>query len=251
MQIFSEDMKGIEAYWDDYSQGMTPVMSEKLLLLNRKERAEALVQAALCGGVIRVKADSPNEAAAFVAAAILSLPSEDPRRSALLAKAVVITKPEADAYLTDTNQKLLVITLGRATEIANRLATRGHTVIAAYGNSHSGSGAGSPLIELPRARRQEFADALHEMGMRDVEARITAGECHSSITVLSRIRDLAQSRRPGWAGATDLRKLSAPILCGAWRHNEPVDTKVVADVAGIPYEQVEEAVVDVLLLDDG
>lgn len=250
MQIMSEDMKGIEAYWDDYSQGVTPVMSEKLLLLNRKEKAEALVQAGMGGSVIRVKADSASEAAAFVAAAILLLPSEDPRRSALLAKAVVITKPEADAYLTDTNQKLLVITLGRATEIANQLATRGHTVIAAYGNSHSGFGASSPLIELTRARRQEFADALQEMGMRDVDARTTAGECHSSITVLYRIRDLARSRRPGWASATDLRKLAAPILCGAWRHNEPIDTKVVADVAGIPYEQVEEAVVDVLLLDD-
>lgn len=251
MQIVSEDMKGIEAYWDDYSQGITPAMSEKLLLLNRKEKAEALVQAGMGGGVIRVKADSPNEAAAFVAAAILSLPSDDPRRSALLAKAVVITKPEADAFLTDTKQKLLVITLGRATEIANQLATRGHTVIAAYGNSHSGSGVNSPLIDLPRARRQEFADALQEMGMRDVEARTTAGECHSSITVLYRIRDLARSRRPGWASAADLRKLAAAILCGAWRHNESADTKVVADVAAVPYEQVEEAVVDVLLLDDG
>jgi hypothetical protein len=250
MQIVSGDMKGIEAYWDDYSQGVTPAMSGKLLLLNRKEKAEALVQAGLGGGVIRVKADSPNEAAAFVAAAILSLPGEDPRRSALLAKAVVITNPEADAYLTDTNQKLFVITLGRAAEIANRLAMRGHTVIAAYGNSHADSGASSPLIELPRARRQEFVDALQEMGMREVEARTTAGECHSSITVLYRIRDLARSRRPGWARATDLRKLAAPILCGAWRHNEPVDTKVVAHIAGIPYDRVEEAVVDVLLLDD-
>lgn len=250
MQIVSEDMKGIEAYWDDYSRGVTPAMSEKLLLLNRKEKADTLVQTGLGGGVIRVKADSPNEAAAFVAAAILSLPREDPRRSALLAKAVVIAKPEADAYLTDTNQKLLVITLGRATEMANRLAMRGHTVIAAYGNSHSASGAGSPLIELPRARRQEFAEALQQMGMRDVDAKTTAGECHSSITVLSRIRDLARSRRPGWATASDLRRLAAPIFCGAWRHSEPVDTKVVADVAGIPYEQVEEAVVDVLLLDD-
>ncbi|WP_426701524.1 hypothetical protein ACPPVV_00465 [Rhodanobacter sp. Col0626] len=250
MQIVSGGMKGIEASWDHYSQGVTPAMSEKLLLLNRKEGAEALVQAGMGGGVIRVKADSPSEAAAFVAAAILSMPNEDPRRSALLAKAVVITKPEDDAYLTDTNQKLLVITSGRATDIATQLATRGHTVIAAYGNSHSSSGARSPLIELPRARRQEFADALQEMGMRDVDARVTAGECHSSITVLYRIRDLAGSRHPGWASAPKLRKLAAPILCGAWRHNEPADTKVVADVAGIPYEQVEEAVVDVLLLDD-
>jgi hypothetical protein len=250
MQIVSEDMKDLEAYWDDYSQGITPAMSEKLLLLNRDEKAEALVQAAMGGGVIRVKADSPSEAAAFVAAAILSLPSEDPRRSALLAKAVVITRPEADAYFTDTNQKLLVVTLGRATEIANLLATRGHTVVAAYGNSHSASGASSPLIELPRARRQEFAGVLQEMGMRDVEARTTASECHSSITVLYRIRDLARSRRPGWASPIELRKLAAPILCGAWRHNAPVDTKVLADIAAVPYEQVEDAVVDVLRLDD-
>lgn len=195
MLIVSEDMRSIEASWEDYSQGITPIMSGKLLLLNRKEKADELVQAGVQGRVIRVKADSPNEASAFVAATILSLPSEDPRRSALLVKAVVITKPEAGPYLTDTAQRLLVITLGRATEIANRLATLGDTVVAAYGSSHSGSGTSTPLIVLSRARRQEFTEALQEMGMREVDARTTAAECHSSITVLSRIRDLARSHQ--------------------------------------------------------
>lgn len=250
MQLVSEDMKDIDAFWDDYRQDITPLLSEQLLLLNREAMTESLFETGLNGGVTRVKADSPNEAAAFVAAAILSLPKEEPRRNALLAKGLVITKPEAEIYLTDSKQQLLVIALGRAAEMASRLTARGHTVITAYGTSHSSSGVNSPLLELPRPRREAFAEELQKMGMQAAEARRVAGECHCSITVLYRIGDQAHFRRPDWATAPQLRKLVGPISCGAWLHNSEADKQVLADVAGKPYDQVEDDVIDVLLMDD-
>lgn len=250
MHIASEDTKSIEAFWEDYRTGITPAMSPELLLLSREQKAEELIAAVVRGDFSRVKADSPNEAAAFVAAAILSLPEEDPRRNALLAKGVIITRPESDIYLTDTDQKLFVITLGRATDAAGRLDARGHTLVAAYGNSHTARGTNSTLIDLRRPKREEFVAELVKMGMKEKEARETASDCHCSITVLYRIRDLAHSRRPDWASVQQLGKLLGPMLSGAYLHSRPADTAVVAALAGVGPEQVEQNVLEVLKVDD-
>lgn len=248
--LVSDDMLAIEHAWEDYSKGCSPPLSANLLLANRKEKAETLMQTGLVPGVTRFKADSPGEAAAFVEAAILSLPAEDARRSALLAKGVVISDPTSARFLTDTKNRLFVIATGRAAEIANLLAERGHTVVVPYGNSHSSSRGGA-LVDLPRARRQEFTEALIGMKMDEDAARGAANACHCSITVLRRASDQAQSRLPEWATPKELRKLVGPLCCGAWNHDSAADTAVVAQVDGTSdYTDIEHAIQDALLVDD-
>lgn len=248
--LVSDDMLSIEHAWEDYSKGCSPPLSVELLLANRKEKAEILTQTELAPGVTRFKADSPGEAAAFVEAAILSLPAEDARRNALLAKGMVISEPTSARFLTDTKNTLFVIATGRAAEIANLLAERGHAVVVPYGTSHSSS-RGSALVGLPRARRNEFTEALIGMGMSEDAARSAATACHCSITVLRRASDQAQSRLPEWATPKELRKLVGPLCCGAWNHDSAADTAVVAAVDGTSaYTEIEHAIQDALMVDD-
>ncbi|MEA9574037.1 hypothetical protein [Xanthomonas campestris] len=250
MGLVSDDVLSIEHAWSDYSLGCSPPLSAELLLANRKEKAETLTQAGLVPGVTRFKADSPGEAAAFVEAAIFSLPAEDARRNALLAKGVVISEPTSARFLTDTENTLFVVATGRAAEIANLLAERGHTVVVPYGNSHLSS-RGSALVELPRARRHEFTEALIGMGMAEDVARSAAAACHCSITVLRRAFDQAQSRLPGWATPKELRKLVGPLCCGAWDHDSAADTAIVAQIDGTSsYTEIEHAIQDALMVDD-
>lgn len=250
MGLVSDDMLSIEHAWADYSLGCSPPLSGELLLANRKERAETLTQAGLTPSVTRFKADSPGEAAAFVEAAILSLPAEDARRSALLAKGVVISEPASARFFTDTENTLFVVATGRAAGIANLLAERGHTVVVPYGNSHLSS-RGSALVELPRARRHEFTEALIGMGMPEDAARSTAAACHCSITVLRRTFDQAQSSLPGWATPRELRKLIGPLCCGAWDHESAADTAIVSQIDGTSsYTEIEHAIQDALMVDD-
>jgi len=250
MHLASGDMLSIEDVWEDYRNGVSRPMSKELLLLSRQEKAEQLIQAAVQNESVRVKADSPKEAVAFVAASILSLPVEDARREALLAKAVVITRPESHAFLRDAHEKLLIVVSELATDIASRLAADGHTVVAAFGNSHSARRGNSPLLDLRRPRRHEFIEALQAMGMDETEARRTTASCHCSITVFHRIGDIYHSRNPDWASPAQLRKLLGPMLCGAWLHQSDADIGIVADVAGVSGEEMEANVVDVLHLDD-
>lgn len=249
MGLNSGDMKSIEQAWDEYSKGCSPQLSTTLLLANRKEKAEALVLAGLEPGVTRFKADSPGEAAAFVEAAILSLPENDFRRSALLAKGLVISDPESKRFITDTENKLFIIAAGRAVDIANELSLLGHTVIVPYGNSHSSS-RGGPLVELPRARRHEFAEALVGMSMTEEKARIAAGAAHCSITVHRRASDEAQAHTPEWATPRELRKLVGPLCCGAWNHESDADKSIVSQIGGATYPEIDQAIQDVLLVDD-
>lgn len=246
---FSDDMISIEHAWENYSKGYSPPLSTNLLLANRKDKAETLTQAGLTPGVTRFKADSPGEAAAFVEASILSLPEDDARRSALLAKGVMISEPTSARFLTDTKNNLFIIAMGRAAEVANMLSVRGHTVIVPYGSSHSSSRGGA-LVELPRARRHDFAEALLGMGMTEDAARNAANSCHCSITVLRRASDQAQSIFPNWATPKELRKLLGPLCCGAWNHDSIEDNSIVEKIGDTSYAEIENAIQDVLLVDD-
>lgn len=248
LKLVSEDMKSIEDFWEDYRTGITPAMTPELLLLNREQNAQTLIEGAIRGDFSRVKADSPREAAGFVAAAVLSLPEKDPRRETLLAKGVVITKKESDAFLTDNPQ--FVIALEGAVDVATQLASRGHTVVAAFGNAHTSRGNNSPLITLRRPKRDEFIQALVAMKLGVEEARRVADECHCSITVLYRTRDLSHTRRPEWATRAQLGKLLGLIFSGAFRHVSQADMAVVAALGQVDVGQLKRDVLDVLGLDD-
>lgn len=250
MKLLSDETNSIDDFWSDYRESVSPALSENLLLLDRTEKAEATIDACMAGGVTRVKADSPNEAAAFVAAAITSLDATDPRRSFLLSKGIVITKSEAEIHFRDSSRKLLVIALGTAAEAATRLAAKGHTVLVAYGSSHARSGGNSMLIELPRARRQGFGDALHDMGVSQAQSRVLAARCHCSITVLFRIQDMAHSRLPTWASADELRSLVGPVFAGSWSHENDSDNRIVSQIAAREWYAVDEDVRKALVLDD-
>jgi len=244
----SQDMKSLEDFWEDYRTGVTPAMTPELLLLNRDSNAQTLIEAATQRQFCRVKADSAREAAAFVAATILSMPEDDQRKASLLAKGVVITRIESEHYLTTVPH--LVIALEGATEFATQLAARGHTVVAAYGNSHNSLGNNSPLISLRRPRREEFIQALKALKLGDEEARRVADECHCNITVLYRTRDLSHARRPAWANRTQLTKLLGVILAGAYRHVSDVDKGIVSVLGDIEEPILRQHILDVLKMDD-
>lgn len=242
------DMRSIEDFWEDYRTGISRAMTPELLLLNREQNAQALIGAATQGQFCRVKADSAREAAAFIAAAILSMPENNQLRGGLLAKGVVITQRNSEHYLTTTPH--LVITMEGATEVATQLASKKHTVIAAYGNAHNSLGNNSPLISLRRPRREEFVQALTAMGYGNDKAKQVADACHYNITVLYRTEDLSHDRRPAWANRPQLTRLLGLVLSGAFRHVSDVDKGVVSTLGEIDEPKLRQNILDVLKMDD-
>ncbi|MDQ3495232.1 MAG: hypothetical protein M3485_06890 [Pseudomonadota bacterium] len=189
------DMRSIEQYWDDYRLGCNPQLSEELLLAGRKEQADTLVNSGLSPEVVRLKADSPEESAAFVAATFLSLDKEHPVRSAVLAKGVVIEKRDAMNGIMDAKAFPYVVALGEAAHNATKLSNQGFSVLVPIGNS-SWSTRGTSPIDLPRARKDAFAEALVKMGVPQPRADTEAIKCNRSVTVFRRAHDEAQTNFP-------------------------------------------------------
>jgi hypothetical protein len=243
------DMRSIEQYWDDYRLGCNPQLSEELLLAGRKVQSEMLVSKGLSPEVVRLKADSPEESAAFVAATFLSLDKDHPVRSAVLAKGVVIERREAMNGVMDAKAFPYVVALSDAAQNATKLSNQGFSVVVPVGNS-SWSTRGASPIDLPRARKDVFAEALVKMGIPQPQADTEAIRCNRSVTVFRRTHDEAQSNYPAWADRAQLQMLIAPIFVGAWNHTSEADLEVLARIAGRPPEEVENAVRNHLQVDD-
>lgn len=245
------DIRDLGTFLQSYCRGTRYAMSPDLLLANRETAVEKIRESGLNRELTRVRADSPREAAAFVAAAIQTADSEDVLRNALLAKAVVIEDPASKAYLADSKNKLYVVTFGSANTVAGELSNAGHTVMACYGTSHAKGAGHTPLIVLPRASRHQFAEVLKASGVPDDDARRTTIECHSSVSIYRRQNDPAHAESPSWARPAELRKLIGPILAGAFAHASPEDQAIVQALAGeADYDAVERNVLDMLRVDD-
>jgi hypothetical protein len=245
----SGEVVSIEQFWEDYRLGCNPALVSSIVLAGRDAQRAELLARGLSAEVVRVKADSPNEAAAFIAASFLSLEDEHPLRSAVLAKGVVVGSRDALNSLAGAMAYPYVIAMGDAAQSAMKLAHQGFTAVVPMGNSNWRSGGASP-ISLPRARRDSFASSLIEMGLPAEEAERKAVQCNRSVTIFRRTHDDAQSTFPVWAERSRLHQLIGPIFAGAWKHTSPADVEVVATIGGCSPDQIEDAVLENLQIDD-
>lgn len=243
------NMRSIEQYWDDYRLGCNPALSMELLLAGRKDQAESLVNNGLSPDLVRLKSDSPEESAAFVAATFISLDVDHPVRSAVLAKGVVIEQRDTMNSVVDAKAFPYVVALGDAAQNATKLSNQGFSVLVPIGNS-SWSTRGTNPIDLPRARKDAFAEALVKMGVPQPQADVEAIKCNRSVTVFRRAHDEAQSNYPAWADRTQLQMLIAPIFVGAWNHAAEADLEILARIAGRSAVEVENSVRNHLQFDD-
>lgn len=249
LDLGSRDVVSIEQFWDDYRLGCNPPLVASIVLAGRDAQKAEVLAHGLSAEVVRVKADSPDEAAAFVAASFLSLGGEHPLRSAVLAKGIVVSGRDALNFLVGARAYPYVITLGDAAQSAMKLAHQGFTAVVPMGNSNWRSGGASP-ISLPRARRDSFANSLVEMGLSAEEAERKAVQCNRSVTIFRRTHDDAQSTFPEWAERVRLQQLIGPIFAGAWKHTSPADLEIVAAIGGCSPDHVEDATLEHLQIDD-
>lgn len=249
LDLGSSGVMSIEQFWEDYKLGCSPPLTESIVLAGRDTQKVEVLARGLSAEVIRVKADSPDEAAAFIAASFISLDAEHPLRSAVLAKGIVVSRRDALNSLVGAKGYPYVIALGEAAQSATRLANQGYTAVVPMGNSNWSSGGATP-ISLPRARRDSFSGALVEMGLAAEAADRKAVQCNRSVTIFRRTHDDAQSTFPDWAKRAPLQLLVGPLFAGAWKHTSPEDVEIVAGIGGCSPEQIEDVTLAHLQIDD-
>lgn len=238
-------VESLEQYWRIWSQQSDPPISPEALFAGRENTREQLIRELrehLENGKtapLTIRADSVEEAVAFVCAVIL----QDENLSSV---GLIVTEPNG-WHFVDVNPAIKVAIAARP-EVAERARAQGGLVLvipytssdmAVHYPEEAGHQPDTGLV-LERPRRAEFEKALVELGLDEAEAKRLAESTGRSWTVFRRrcARNTA-IRRPEWIKMPEARVLSTVCLLGAWRNDKPEDREIVSRLAGRSYEDVE------------
>ncbi|MDI6709899.1 MAG: hypothetical protein QME76_04325 [Bacillota bacterium] len=219
--------------WSLWSEETIPSISTRLVLTGRDKIAQDFRDAIGTQEVINVRADSPDEAVAFIYAAIDA--GEPEFREHTLARSIVVRKPSDTDVLRHLPPQVVIL-LPPATERAQLIARSDHTVINAHGNSSPHQRIQFPL---PRPLRSEFATALADLGMTKEQAEVEARACGASPSVWRIWNKLYQSDvcdLPEWATPEKAHLAVPAILLGGWSERYEGDRLIIKNFTGRDFE---------------
>jgi hypothetical protein len=244
-------VRSTDEFWKDYASRFSVPVSEELVLAGRAEQARQVVErlAALQPDRIEVSADSPDEALAFVVAALRRAQPEV--RAVVEARSLVLETAEAVVDLARrgvAERGMAFFPTLQAAHKAGLLTQHGPTVIA-HGRVQP---RGSSCIQLLPPPRHVFAEALAASGHLDRPraAQLAAG-CGRSVTVLARLVPGGSFDRPAWAEGPERSDLVPALLAGGWDAGNEADRRALAAIAGVAaYEEWEARVEHLCSADD-
>lgn len=248
--LIGDGVESLSRNWALWSQQCSPAITPEALFLDRTPIRDQLI-AKIREGLNRqtvsppltIRADSVEEAAAFVVAALLDIDE-------LADQALVVTSAEG-WRLVEANQQLK-IAIAAGTEVATTPTLRaGLLVIVPHAAGDTTVQPQGTEVLLERPNIYEFEKALVAIGMEESDAKRYALSTGRSWTVFRRQRATNVAiRSPAWLDAPQSASLSLLCLLGAWNSDKEADRQVVERLADRPYSDVERELQQLLQLDD-
>ena len=229
-----EGIRNLEDAWAEWIRATDTPLTPSVVMASRDEDQAAVLKwlrGPPC--VLSVQAEAPDEALAFLCAAISPLP--DRYRKSYWSRCIVADTPETARQLVGLGTPLIVAAAELDGGIAQRLVEDGHHVFSAYGPDFGVTGA---VRRLARPWRSDLQAALVEAGVDDEQAHRLAHASGRSVTVLRRIMPAAPGRGPSWARPAS-RELVAAMFAGGWVETSRADRTIIAGMAGCDYEAAE------------
>ena len=224
----------IETFWDEWARVSTPAITPAFLLAGRDKEVDA-VREWLAGvaGAFAVRADSPDEARAFIAAAADQGDDNDP-----LANAIVVSdRGKWRRILTLRGQRFVLVPDFDEADV-NGAVGAGQTVIHALGPDEPFVGA---AVRLPPLNREKASAALITAGVREAEAKTLATEAWHSLLAFRRQHAINQRMQLAtWATPAYAHILIPAMLAGSWDSGSPGDRAAISELCGgRAYEEIE------------
>jgi hypothetical protein len=211
-----------DEYWEEYSTQFKPQLSEKLVIADRQEEADALISN-LRGqtGSFMLGAETSEEVIAFAVAAIRSEASDV--RASLESRTLIVQTETAARFLA-MKSKMIFIARGAAEPLVGTLAKNCPTLSAATG----AQAKRSPMLKRPTASGMVLG--FIEMGLDHGQAYELAHRCGRSLTILKRLIKNAPVADPAWVGQTTA--LKPALLAGGWSSDLSADCDVLKELGG-------------------
>lgn len=210
-----------DEFWADYSSRFDTPLTEEVLLCDREDSAEALIQFLATGsGRYPLVADSLGEVVAFAVAAIRK--AEPAMRQYLEARTLIVESPNLVRFLS-RRADTIFFPCGAAIAQAAVLAQAGPTLVPLVRNR---PGKRDSQLERPTVR--SLAKALETMGYSADKSVELARACGRSVTILMRRIPAIEAQPPKWAELG--RALVPAMLAGGWSERVDPDLDRLAEL---------------------
>ncbi|SEM54248.1 hypothetical protein SAMN02800694_1448 [Luteibacter sp. UNCMF331Sha3.1] len=230
-----------DEFWEMYSRRFKIPLNEKVVIGDRTDDAEELVQKLqnTAAQAIPICVETAVDGIAFAVAAIRSAPSEV--REAIELRTLIVETADAARELSD--KSLNLIAHQGAGESVGWLSSRMPTAYAVTGVQARRLGL------MKRSSAAAMAEGFLAMGMSREEGYELAYRCGRSLTVLSRIFSDQPVENPAWVAQA--QSLKPALLAGGWVSSVPLDCQAVAQLSGLSdYHSLEETFRAFALHDD-
>ena len=222
--------------WREWRLSTKWPMTPDILRAGRDDEAIGMLKWLYGNPSIRaLQADSSEEAAAFLFAAVDQLP--EPYRTFYHSRCLVASTDDASRVLGTSPSPLVIVIEASEPGLAARLVEQGHHVLVTYGSSIWASEAAQVL---PRAPHEAFRAALEDMGVPDDQGAALTRDTIRSLAILRRlIPSGAAARIPTWAAEPNGKLLVSALLAGAWDSRREGDRRVLEQLSGETFDDFE------------
>ncbi len=248
-KVVSNGIRDLEAFWEEWSIGTKPVMTPALVIGGRTSDAEAIQKWMFDPPkTLEVQGDHPEEAFAFLFAAIATL--HETEREQALSRCIIVENIGELRQLTQAfqNYPLIIACPGECINAAHAAVAKGHHVFISMDATVIGL---RDILRLARPHRSVVEKILHESGLSESDAQRMARDSGRSIPVLR--RHLFQSSAvsaPSWANAASARILIPVLFANAWDEQKDGDRQVIENLSGMSYENFIKELIPFLSVDD-
>ncbi len=233
------NIQALDTFWTDWSEATQPPLSAELLISGRDEAAERITHH-LQGpsGMLTVRADAQDEALAFIAAAIEKLPEGE--RDALFARTLIVESVQSWRQIAIAEQPMVLLPTFKTVDVVQATRSGHHVLIPAGRETAETSG----MVILPHPSRQAAEEALQAMGLGQGRVSSLASLAHHSLLSLRRKLSLyPEVQQPAWSSPDKARVILPALLAGSWDEAREGDQNAIVKLAGRPYEEVAQDLV--------
>ncbi len=230
-----------DEYWDEFSTQFKPQISEKVVIADRKQEADALI-AKLLGRPesFMLGAETSEEVIAFAVAAIRC--AEPAVRESLESRTLIV-RSEAAARFLAMHTKMAFIATGAAEALVGVLAKQCPVLSAATG----AQAKRGPMLNRPTA--SGMVPGFIEMGLDHGQGYELAHRCGRSLIILKRLIRNAPVADPLWVNQAPM--LKPALLAGGWSSDLDADCEVLRELGGhASYGAIEAVLMPTLGIPD-